>query len=432
MATIGTKKKTVDTVDTTTTKNPTRASSAYIKYPDNQSKQTSGGYVPSSDVNSAKNAMTVHNGTKPAAYTSKYDNLINSNLDSILNRKKFSYDPNSDALYQQYKDSYTRNGQTAMKDTMGNAALLTGGYGNSYAVTAGQQAYNNYMQQLADKIPELEQRAYDRYRDETNDLYNQSDLLNSLETKDYGRYRDDVNDYLNDRDYYYNAYNNERNFDYGKYRDDVSDAQADRAYNRSVYESDRNFDYQKERDTVADNQWQKQYDRSVYENDRDYNRSVYENDRNYNYQKDRDAVSDSQWQKQYDRNVYESNRDYSYKLSQFLAANDEKVDENSTFDPNSAYKFLTDYEDYFGSTASTEEQAESLFQMYSTQDGFWEWAENANLGDGTSVADVIFDMHPELLESDATKNNSLIENGVVVGNPASSYHNYYYNKNSKK
>ena len=396
MATISTKKKNTVTVDNNTTAtskgtnaNPTRASSAYIKYPDNQSNKTSGGYVPSSNVNSAKSAMTVHNSAKPPAYTSKYDDLIDSNLNSILNREKFSYNPNSDALYQQYKDSYTRNGQKAMKDTMGNAALLTGGYGNSYAVTAGQQAYNNYMQQLADKIPELEQRAYERYRDDTSDLYNQSDLLNTIESRDYGRYRDDMSDYLNDRDYYYNAYNNERNFDYGKYRDDVADAQADRAYNRSVYESDRNFDYQK----------------------------------------DRDAVADTQWQKQYDRGVYESDRDYSYKLSQFLAANKEEVEEDSVFDPNAAYKFLTDYEDYFGTTASTEEQAESLFQMYSTQDGFWEWAENANLGDGTSVADVIFDMHPELLESDATKYNSLIENGVFVGNPSGSYQNYYIKDN---
>lgn len=387
MATISNKKKNTETVDNNTTAtstgtgtnaNPTRASSAYIKYPDNQNNNTSGGYVPSSNVNSAKSAMTVHNSAKPPAYTSKYDDLIDSNLNSILNREKFSYDPNTDALYQQYKDSYTRNGQTAMKDTMGNAALLTGGYGNSYAVTAGQQAYNNYMQQLADKIPELEQRAYERYRDDTSDLYNQSDLLNTLESRDYGRYRDDVSDYLNDRDYYYNAYNNERNFDYGKYRDDVGDAK---------------------------------------------------DDRNFNYQKDRDAVADSQWQKQYDRGVYESDRDYSLKLSQFLAANKEDVEEDSVFDPNAAYKFLTDYEDYFGTTASTDEQAESLFQMYSTQDGFWEWAENANLGDGTSVADVIFDMHPELLESDATKNNSLIENGVFVGNPSGSYQNYYYKDN---
>ena len=370
MATISTKKKNTVTVDNNTTATGTGTNANPTK--------ASGGYVPSSNVNSAKTAMTVHNSAKPAAYTSKYDDLINSNLNSILNREKFSYDPNSDALYQQYKDNYTRNGQTAMKDTMGNAALLTGGYGNSYAVTAGQQAYNNYMQQLADKIPELEQRAYERYRDDTSDLYNQSDLLSTLEGRDYGRYRDDMSDYLNDRDYYYNAYNNERNFDYGKYRDDVGDAK---------------------------------------------------DDRNFNYQKDRDAVADSQWQKQYDRGVYESDRDYSLKLSQFLAANKEDVEEDSVFDPNAAYKFLTDYEDYFGTTASTEEQAESLFQMYSTQDGFWEWAENANLGDGTSVADVIFDMHPELLESDATKYNSLIENGVFVGNPSGSYQNYYYKDN---
>ena len=370
MATISTKKKNTVTVDNNTTATGTGTNANPTK--------AAGGYVPSSNVNSAKTAMTVHNSAKPAAYTSKYDDLINSNLNSILNREKFSYDPNSDALYQQYKDNYTRNGQTAMKDTMGNAALLTGGYGNSYAVTAGQQAYNNYMQQLADKIPELEQRAYERYRDDTSDLYNQSDLLNTLESRDYGRYRDDMSDYLNDRDYYYNAYNNERNFDYGKYRDDVGDAK---------------------------------------------------DDRNFKYQKDRDAVADSQWQKQYDRGVYESDRDYSLKLSQFLAASEEEVEEDSVFDPNAAYKFLTDYEDYFGTTASTEEQAESLFQMYSTQDGFWEWAENANLGDGTSVADVIFDMHPELLESDATKYNSLIENGVFVGNPSGSYQNYYYKNN---
>lgn len=355
MATISTKKKNTVTVNNNTTATSTGTNANPTK--------ASGGYVPSSNVNSAKSAMTVHNSAKPAAYTSKYDDLINSNLNSILNREKFSYDPNSDALYQQYKDSYTRNGQTAMKDTMGNAALLTGGYGNSYAVTAGQQAYNNYMQQLADKIPELEQRAYERYRDDTSDLYNQSDLLSTLESRDYGRYRDDMSDYLNDRDYYYNAYNNERNFDYGKYRDDVGDAK---------------------------------------------------DDRNFNYQKDRDAVADSQWQKQYDRGVYESDRDYSLKLSQFLAANEEEVEEDSVFDPNAAYKFLTDYEDYFGTTASTEEQAESLFQMYSTQDGFWEWAENANLGDGTSVADVIFDMHPELLESDETKHNSLFRDGDVA------------------
>lgn len=315
---------------------------------------TATGYKPSAAVNSAKQAYTVHNSKKPSAYTGKYDKLINDNLNNILNRKQFSYDANKDALYNQYKDMYTRNGQTAMQDTMGNAALLTGGYGNSYATTAGQQAYNSYMQQLNDKIPELEQRAYERYRDETNDLYNQNNLLTSLDSTDYSRYRDKMSDYLNDRDFYYNAYNNERNFDYGKYRDDVGDAK-----------DDRNFNYQKERDSVSDDQWKKQFD----------------------YQKQRDAVSDAQWEKNYNYNV-------SKDLQKAIAAAQEETDEDTAFDPDKAYKFLTDYEDYFGTTATPNEIAESLFQLYGNKDGFWDWADQATLGD-KKLSDVIYALHPD-------------------------------------
>lgn len=315
---------------------------------------TATGYKPSAAVNSAKQAYTVHNSKKPSAYTGKYDKLINDNLNNILNRKQFSYDANKDALYNQYKDMYTRNGQTAMQDTMGNAALLTGGYGNSYATTAGQQAYNSYMQQLNDKIPELEQRAYERYRDETNDLYNQNNLLTNLDSTDYSRYRDKMSDYLNDRDFYYNAYNNERNFDYGKYRDDVGDAK-----------DDRNFNYQKERDSVSDDRWQKQFD----------------------YQKQRDAVSDDQWEKNYNYNV-------SKDLQKAIAAAQEETDEDTAFDPDKAYKFLTDYEDYFGTTATPNEIAESMFQLYGNKDGFWDWADQATLGD-KKLSDVIYALHPD-------------------------------------
>ena len=315
---------------------------------------TATGYNPSAAVNSAKQAYTVHNSKKPSAYTGKYDNLINDNINNILNRKQFSYDANKDALYNQYKDMYTRNGQTAMQDTMGNAALLTGGYGNSYATTAGQQAYNSYMQQLNDKIPELEQRAYERYRDETNDLYNQNNLLTNLDSTDYSRYRDKMSDYLNDRDFYYNAYNNERNFDYGKYRDDVGDAK-----------DDRNFNYQKERDSVSDDRWKKQFD----------------------YQKQRDAVSDDQWEKNYNYNV-------SKDLQKAIAAAQEETDEDTAFDPDKAYKFLTDYEDYFGTTATPNEIAESMFQLYGNKDGFWDWADQATLGD-KKLSDVIYALHPD-------------------------------------
>lgn len=354
-----------------------RTSSIYEKAPDRfNANSNSTGYKPSNAVNTAKQAYTVHNSKKPSAYTGKYDNLINDNLNNILNRKQFSYDASKDALYNQYKDMYTRNGQTAMQDTMGNAALLTGGYGNSYATTAGQQAYNSYMQQLNDKIPELEQRAYDRYRDETNDLYNQNNLLTNLDSTDYSRYRDKMSDYLNDRDFYYNAYNNERNFDYGKYRDDVGDAK-----------DDRNFNYQKERDSVSDDQWQKTFNYNQY-------RDKVGDDqwqKQFDYQKQRDAVSDDQW-----------NKKFAMNISKAIGLAQKESKDDTYFDPNKAYKFLTDYDDYFNVKDNPSEVAEALFQSYGDKDGFWDWADEASIGKG-SLTDLIYSLHPELIDSSTLK-----------------------------
>ena len=92
-------------------------------------------------------------------------------LEAYMNREDFQYDMNADALYQQYKDRYMEMGRDAMEDTMGQAAALTGGYGSSYAQNVGQQAYNSYMQQLGDVVPELYQLAYDRYQDKGDQLH---------------------------------------------------------------------------------------------------------------------------------------------------------------------------------------------------------------------------------------------------------------------
>ena len=73
------------------------------------------------------------------SYTSKYQDQIDDLMSSILNREQFSYDPESDPTYQQYKESYTRNGQRAMQDTIGQVSARTGGLASSYASAAGQQ-----------------------------------------------------------------------------------------------------------------------------------------------------------------------------------------------------------------------------------------------------------------------------------------------------
>ena len=97
---------------------------------------------------------------------------LQSVYDQIVNRKPFSYNIDEDMMYRQYVDQYTNLGRLAMNDTMGQAAMLTGGYGSSYGQAVGQQQYDAYLQQLNGIIPDLYDRAYQRYMDEGTALQN--------------------------------------------------------------------------------------------------------------------------------------------------------------------------------------------------------------------------------------------------------------------
>lgn len=125
---------------------------------------------------------------KPA-FQSDYTGQIADLYDQIMNRPKFSYDPNKDPLYQNYRDQYMQNGQLAMRDAMGTAAGLTGGYGNSWGDTAGFQAYQAYLQQLGAVIPQLEQQAYERYKDEGTDALQKLSIAQEMEDADFAKYQ---------------------------------------------------------------------------------------------------------------------------------------------------------------------------------------------------------------------------------------------------
>ena len=202
-------------------------------------------YQPSEAVTQAQTMLQQQVGAKPGPYTSQWEGQLNTIMDRINNRQPFKYDLNGDALYNQYKNQYVQQGRMAMMDTMGQAAALTGGYGNSYAQGVGQQAYQGYLQQLNDRIPELYQLALDQYDREGQDLYNRYGLISDRENTDYGRYQDGYNAWLNERDYLAGRYDAERDYDYGMYADD------------------RDFTYGQHRDSVADQQWQMQFDEAL-------------------------------------------------------------------------------------------------------------------------------------------------------------------------
>lgn len=196
---------------------------------------------------------------KPEALDPSYWASVMAAQDKINNREKFSYDLNGDALYQQYKDKYIQQGKMAMQDTMGQAAALTGGYGNSYAATAGNQAYQAHLENLNDVVPELWQMAYDRYKQEGQDLLNQYSMAKDIYGTKYGEHSDAMAQYNSDRSYLqavydslygrdYTAWNDNRTFDYGVHRDGVTDEQWQAA-----------MDYSKDRDKVEDRQWEQEY-----------------------------------------------------------------------------------------------------------------------------------------------------------------------------
>lgn len=91
-----------------------------------------------------------------------------SAMNRLLGGGSFQYDEQTDPVYQAYKKQYTRGAQRGMNDTLGAVAARTGGMASSYATQAAQQAYNEQMQSLSDKIPELYDAAYNRWLTEYN------------------------------------------------------------------------------------------------------------------------------------------------------------------------------------------------------------------------------------------------------------------------
>ena len=192
-----------------------------------------------------------YKGNAPT-WTPKYESEIEDILDEIGNRDPFEYDLMDDPMYQQYRDSYIREGKRAMEDTAAQMAAMTGGYGSTYGATAAQQSDDRYLEGLNDVVPQLEQNAYGRYRDELGDLYNQMSALQQEESRLFGQYATERGFSQADRDFAYNAMlaaMNQNNYE--------------NEFDRGIFESDRDFDFnegttkwqmtQEERQNAIDN-----------------------------------------------------------------------------------------------------------------------------------------------------------------------------------
>ena len=215
-----------------------------------------GSFSPSQAALAAAAALAQQTANKPGAYQSRYQQQLDAITDEILGRGKFRYDFNADPQYQAYRDRYVQQAQEGMRDSMGQAAALTGGYGSSYGQQVGQQTYQGYMDALNDMIPTLRNQAYQEWLNEGEQAYNNANLLRGLEDTNYGRYRDTVSDWQNERNFLADRENLLWNRDRGAYESDRGFDFNVNQFNTGIDQDNRNFQFN--RDQADFDQWFKQ------------------------------------------------------------------------------------------------------------------------------------------------------------------------------
>lgn len=206
---------------------PYKASSDTLRYKDRQDVATNTynayankGYSAGagglgSEVNTARDRLNALYRGNTLSQQFKYNNQkgYNKALNDIQNREAFKYDLSDDNLFQQAKQQYQAMGKTAMADTIGQASSMTGGYGNSYATTAGNQAYNAYLQELNNSVGDYYAMAMSAYNNETDRLNGVFNAVSSDRATQQAEWAGNWNVYNQLYNQYYNQYSDMLNKD---------------------------------------------------------------------------------------------------------------------------------------------------------------------------------------------------------------------------
>lgn len=267
-----------------------------------------------------------------------FTDKINSKLEEIENTGPFQYDFNKDPLFQSALAAAMRSGQTAMQDTMGQAAALTSGYGSSYSQAVGNQAYNNFVQQAYDNLPEFEARAYDRYQ---GDLQNKYNLLDEYRLADESEYQRALNDYNNQFAYANDIYGKE----YNKFWDETNFAENSRQWAENLSESSKqhaeSLSAQTSMHAQSLNEQARQWAAEMNQNEARYADSLARADEEREYARYLDALD------QY-------NKDRSYEYSQYLDALDQ-------YNKDRSFEY-GQYRDTVGDTRYTDETSYNRYR----------------------------------------------------------------------
>lgn len=264
------------------------ADKAYRAYADhyNNGIKTS---QPTADYYSRLTDLQKQSAKLPSSFEYGNQQELSNSLKNLAQREPFKYDLSSDTLYNQAKQQYQQQGRQAMADTVGAAAAQTGGYGNSYAATAGSQAYQGFLQQLNNNIADYYNLAMNAYNSETDRL---SNVFNAYSTDMANQQNSWLSNWevANQRfNYLYNAYNQSRNYDLNAYTTeaDILGNAANLSYSKYNDAFNHDVDLWKQKSAnqlnlqeMAENA--RQFDANYLENQRQFNENLKENQRQYN------------------------------------------------------------------------------------------------------------------------------------------------------
>lgn len=120
------------------------------------------------DLDRAYKKLLDQNGVSTAKdlykdWNRDYKRDIKRAYENMSRYKDWDYNPYQDPAYNAYSRMYEREGQRAYRDAAAKMASKNNGNMTSAAQNVANQQLAYYMSQLADRIPELEKNAYDRY-----------------------------------------------------------------------------------------------------------------------------------------------------------------------------------------------------------------------------------------------------------------------------
>lgn len=142
-------------------------------------------YTPSYRTSYDRLEMPTSVGDLPT-YNSEYMDQLNALARQLAS---MNYDDwTKGSQYQALSNRYSASGRMSMQDVLGQVASRTGGLASSYATTAAQQQYNQYMAQLEEVARQL-------YSQERGDIMDTANLYRNLANDEYARYRDSLSDY---------------------------------------------------------------------------------------------------------------------------------------------------------------------------------------------------------------------------------------------